>query len=115
MTMPKDIKSLNDLSITPSQPIFHTRIFLFGILPIDYSDLTLLEIKINEGFAEESPMGSMKLWRHERKILPTAIGSKIIDHLTFQPKWGNSIVAWFIRKLFEHRHNVLKRYLNPKV
>ncbi|MES2801334.1 MAG: hypothetical protein V4654_02480 [Bdellovibrionota bacterium] len=41
---------------------------LFGIFPIDHTDLQLKSLEPLKGFVEESNMASMKCWRHERKI-----------------------------------------------
>jgi ligand-binding SRPBCC domain-containing protein len=112
MTAPKGFESLENLNIILGQPLFRSKVFLFGFLPIDYSDITLIEIEKGSGFVEKSPMGSMKLWRHERRIISTASGCKIIDHLTFEPKMATQIIGWFIRTVFQHRHKVLRKNLN---
>ena len=111
MTAPKGFDSIDNLNITLGQPLFHSKVFLFGFLPIDYSDITLIELEKGFGFVEKSPMGSMKLWRHERRISPTAGGCKITDHLTFEPKRASSFTGWFIRTVFKHRHRVLRKSL----
>jgi len=87
-------------------------VFLFGIVPIDYSDLTLLELTPGNGFVEQSPMGSMKLWRHERRIQTAHPGDvvTVTDRLTFEPGWASALVVRFIKKVFEHRHDVLRRH-----
>ena len=112
MTVPPGAESIKDLEITPGKMLFHSRIYLFGFLPIDHSDLTLIEIRDGEGFVEESPMGSMKLWRHDRRVVTTANGSRIIDYLTFEPRWVKGVTAWFIHTVFQHRHKVIRRRLN---
>jgi len=111
MTMPRDIESINDLDITPGKALFRSRIYLFEFIPMGHSDLTLIEMKEGDGFIEQSPMASMKLWRHERRIVPISNGSRIIDHLTFQPKLAPRIVAWFISAFFNRRHRVIRRNL----
>ena len=111
MTAPKGIESISDLDIVTGRPLFRSRVFLFGFIPIDYSDLTLIEIEQGTGFIEQSPMGSMKLWRHERRIVPSAAGCTIRDHITFEPRMAASFTAWFMRKVFKHRHRVLKKNL----
>ncbi len=113
MTAPKGITSINDLTIVPGKPLFRSRVFLFCIIPIDYSELTLSEIRRGAGFIEQSPTGSMKLWRHERRIVPTDSGCMIQDHVTFEPRWASPLVAWFMRIVFRHRHRVIHRNLNP--
>jgi hypothetical protein len=111
MTVPPQVTSLADLTVQPGKRLFRSRVFLFGFLPIDHSDLTLLELTPGEGFVEQSPMGSMHLWRHERRVRPAPDGRGVIlsDHLTFEPRWLRSIVVWFIRRVFQHRHAVLRR------
>jgi len=114
MTAPKRIRSLADVQIQPGVPMFRSHVFLFGFLPIDYSDITLLELKPGIGFVEQSPMGSMKLWRHERHIVPCPSDPAavlLVDQLTFQPRMMKRLVGWFIRRVFIHRHNVLRANL----
>lgn len=114
MTFPRGILSLNDMDVKLGVRLFRSYVFLFGVLPVDYSDMTLLELSVREGFIEQSPMGSMRLWRHERRIMqcpsdPHAV--LLIDHLTFQPRIAKRIIGWFIRHVFVHRHEVLKKNL----
>ncbi len=111
MTMPRGVKRLEDLEIVPGKRLFRSRLYLFGFLPFGYSDLTLLEWSDGVGFVEQSPMTGMKLWRHERTIHPTADGCTLTDKLTFEPRFAKSLVAWFTRRMFEHRHAVLRRNL----
>lgn len=116
MTVPKNIKSLNvnDVQIEPGVRIFRSYVFLFGVLPIDYSDITLLELKAGQGFIEQSPMGSMKLWRHERHIVPYPSDPSLVllvDQLTFRPRMAKRLVGWFIQRVFTHRHKVIRANL----
>jgi len=113
MTVPGAIRSIADVPATAGAPLFRSYVFLFGVLPIDYSDLTLLEIAAGDGFVEQSPMGSMRLWRHERRILPSPTDRSaviLVDQLTFEPRWASDVVRWFIRRVFEHRHRVLRAH-----
>lgn len=114
MTSPKSIRSLADIRIRPGVPMFRSYVFLFGFLPIDFSDMTLVEFNEGRGFVEQSPMGSMKLWRHERQIVPCPSDPGailLVDQLTFRPRMAKHFVRWFIRCVFIHRHNVLKARL----
>lgn len=95
----------------PGVPLFRSRILLLGLLPIDHSDLTLLELEPGVGFIEQSRMGSMKLRRHERHIVPCPgdpAAVVLVDRLTFQPRRMKPLVDWFIRRVFKHRHDVLR-------
>ena len=114
MTSPPGVRSLNDVQVRPGVRMFRSYVFLFGVLPIDYSDMTLLELTPGQGFVEQSPMGSMRLWRHERRIVPSPANptaALLVDQLTFQPRMAKRLVGWFIRRVFIHRHEVLKAHL----
>jgi ligand-binding SRPBCC domain-containing protein len=115
MSVPRGVRSLTDLDIRLGERMFRSYIFLFSILPIDFSDMTLVELDSGLGFVERSPMGSMKFWRHERRIVPTISDSRkviLLDELTFQPRLARRFVGWFIKHVFTHRHNVLRRHFN---
>ena len=112
MTVPRGVGNLADVAFRPGVPLFRSRVFLFGVLPIGSSDLTLLELVRGEGFVEQSPNASMKLWRHERRITPAPgdeSGVVLRDDLRFEPKWAPRLVSWFIARVFRHRHAVLRR------
>ena len=112
MSAPANIHNLADVKVQPGTRLFRSYLFLFGILPMDYSDLTLVDFDPLHSFKEQSPMGSMKLWIHERFLVDAADGSGDIilsDRLTFQPRFATGIVSWFTNKLFHHRHQVLRR------
>jgi hypothetical protein len=114
MTFPHGVHSLNDLQIQLGSPMFRSFVFLFGLLPIDYSDMTLLELDTGHGFVEQSPMGSMALWRHERRIVPGHPDPNhvlLVDQLTFRPRIAPRFVGWFISQVFIHRHKVLRANL----
>jgi ligand-binding SRPBCC domain-containing protein len=111
MTAPKGVGNLEDVRIELGKPLFTSRILLFGWLPIDRYGVTLVEFDAGRGFVEQSKMRSMRLWRHERRIVAREGGSSIRDRLDFEPRWAPGLVAWFISKTFAHRHRVLKRAL----
>ena len=113
MTVPRGLHSLNDLEVEPGERLFRSYVFLFGFLPIDYSDMTLVALDRGRGFVEESPMGSMSLWRHARRISPLAddTGVLLVDELIFSPRVFVRFVAWFIKRVFTHRHEVIRANL----
>jgi ligand-binding SRPBCC domain-containing protein len=111
MTAPASMTGLADVTVTPGKRLFRSWVLLFGVVPIDRSDLTLLSIDPGKGFVEESPMLSMKLWRHERSISASGDGTTLTDKLTFEPRFARGAIAGFIRKVFEHRHRVLRARL----
>ena len=114
MSAPKGVANLADVALVPGQRLFRSWISLFGVLPFDYSDLTLLSLEEGSGFVEQSPMGSMRLWRHERRIMPLpgpSAGCIIADTLTFEPRLAAGLSRRIVRAFFEHRHRKLKLHL----
>ncbi len=114
MTAPARVRGLTEVDVVPGTRLFRSYVLLFGFLPVDFSDLTLLELRSGEGFVEQSPMGSMKLWKHERWIADGPAGStsvKLVDRLTFEPRLARPVLKWLIRRFFEHRHAVLRANL----
>lgn len=109
MSAPAGITSLESLKVEPGTRIFRSTLTLFGLIPIDYLDLTLLEIHPHTGFVEQSPMGSMRFWRHERTLEPTAQGCILTDRLVFEPRFAGAIVSPLVCWLFRHRHRQLRR------
>lgn len=111
MTVPRSFEDLATTSVPLGQRLFRSWVLLFGVLPIDRSDLTLLSLDVGKGFVEESPMLTMKLWRHERTIQAVEGRTRLTDRLTFQPRFMSPLIGWFIRTIFEHRHRVLRKEL----
>ena len=114
MTAPRGINSINDLKIDLGEPLFRSRIYLFGFIPIGYDDITLIEYSKGKGFIEQSPMTSMELWRHQRNIEEVEEGTMITDQLTFKPQHASKLVGRFLKHVFRHRHKVLKNELDNK-
>ncbi len=77
----------------------------------DRADLTLIELDEGRRFLEQSPMFSMRLWRHERTIEPSGNGRAITDRLEVQPRFAAGVVRWFISKVFTNRHKVMRQNL----
>jgi len=111
MTAPKGVTSIKSMSFKPGQRMFRSWILLFGLIPIDYSDLTLESLDEGAGLVEQSPMGSMRLWRHERRLTSVEDGCELSDELTFEPRIAGWLAFRIIRAFFTHRHRNLTRYL----
>jgi ligand-binding SRPBCC domain-containing protein len=111
MSCPPGIDRIRPEDVVPGRRLFRSTIRLFALLPIDYSDLTLVGIEPGVGFVEQSPMGSMRRWRHARRIEPDGAGSVLVDELTFEPRFGGRAAARVIEFFFNHRHRNLRRHL----
>ena len=89
-------------------PITKSWLLLFGLLPIGFSELTLVELDIGVRFIEQSKMSFMRSWRHERIIIPHGAGTIIRDVLTYEPIMLNKSSTFFIKLLFHNRHRKLR-------
>lgn len=99
------------------QRLFRSWILLFGLLPIDYDDLTFVEFESGRRFLERSAMLSQKQWVHERTLRPTATGCRVTDSVRFTPRLrllGALQLAVF-RVAFRWRHRNLRRLFRPGV
>ena len=77
MSMPRGAESLTVDSVPVGEPIGRCWLRLFGVVPFDYDDLTIAELRPGQGFHEESTMLSMRLCRHERTLEPE-VGAKTV-------------------------------------
>lgn len=112
MSVPRGVRNITTVDFEPGKRLFRSYIFLFGVLPFDFSDLTLTELTPGVGFVEESPMGSMKSWKHVRTLEAIPGGTRLKDSLTFEPRFPpRAVTRWFIQRFFAHRHKVLRRQL----
>ncbi len=84
---------------------------LFGVLPVEYDDLTLVRIDPGVGFREESPLLTQRLWIHERWIDDVPGGSRLTDRLSFEPRvaWLGALQGLSFQFFFRHRHRRLRR------
>src|SRR5262249_22412760 len=108
-TAPPGLTSLEDADVVPGQPIGRSRLLLFGVLPIDRMDITVIELEPGRRFLERSPVRSQRLWQHERTVEPTGEGCLLTDRPTFEPRAGGPVMAAFLRAVFRNRHRVLRR------
>jgi ligand-binding SRPBCC domain-containing protein len=110
MTAPAGVTNLQSLSFEPGKPIYRSWLLLFKFLPFDFSDFTLEKVEPIKGFVEQSTMGSMRLWRHVRRIEPAEQGCVLTDELTYEPRFAGFLASLFVRLLFNHRHKQLRKH-----
>ncbi|WP_043307145.1 hypothetical protein [Pseudomonas sp. ML96] len=109
MSVPRHIHNLQDVTVEPGRPLFTSWLWLFGVLPLGTSRLTLISLTPTQGFVEQSPMTGMRLWRHARSLEPVAGGVRLVDQLTVDPLLPAPLVRLFLRLLFNSRHRTLRR------
>jgi ligand-binding SRPBCC domain-containing protein len=106
MTAPADVDALRPEDIVPGQRLFRSWILLFGLIPFDYDDITVVEMQPGRYFHERSTMLSQRVWEHERWVEPRDGGCVVRDRLRFEPRLGlpGKWVEPVIRAIFRHRH-----------
>lgn len=111
MTHPRHLTSLAGHQVPIGERLFRSWILLFGVVPIDYDDLTLLELEPGKRFLERSPMLSQRQWQHERIITAKSEGCTVTDRVCFVPRIGalGPVLLLVFRFAFWLRHRNLRR------
>jgi ligand-binding SRPBCC domain-containing protein len=109
MTHPPEMTTLGDLSPPLGTPLFRSIILLFGVLPIDFDDVTLEAIEPGRGFRERSRTLSQREWIHERSCEPVEGGVRVTDRITFEPRVSGAatLLAPLLHLVFRNRHRKL--------
>ena len=112
MTAPARVRALDPAEVVLGERIFRSWVLLFGVIPIDYDDLTLIALEPGRGFHERSRMLSRRVWEHERTLEPVGdSATRVSDRLSFEPRVPGfgPLLERFIRITFRHRHRRLRR------
>ena len=109
MTYPKGPRSLEGREVPLGAPLFRSVILLFGVLPIDYDDVTFESLETGRRFVERSPTMSQRVWRHERTVESVGEGCSVRDRITFEPRLPGmgAVLAPALQLLFRNRHRKL--------
>jgi hypothetical protein len=86
MTSPRAFRSLDLEQVQLGRRVFRSWILAAGILPVDYDDLTLVELEPGRRFLERSRMLTQRLWEHERIVEPADGGCVLSDRVSFSPR-----------------------------
>ena len=112
MRFPRALRGLDPETVELGVPLGRCWLLLFGILPFDYDELTLVRLDPGRGFQERSRMLSQRLWEHERTLEPSGDGGCLItDRVRWQPRLGpiGAPLRPLIGAFFRHRHARLRR------
>jgi hypothetical protein len=110
MTVPRGAAALRLDDLPLGRRVGRSWVLLGGVLPVDYDDVTLVERGPGLRFLERSPMGSMRLWEHERTVTPRDAGEcEVRDRLTFEPRLRGAgrVARGIVERVFAHRHRRL--------
>jgi ligand-binding SRPBCC domain-containing protein len=110
MTAPPDLARLDAPSLPMGRRLLRSWILAFGVLPVDYDDVTLVELTPGRRFLERSPMLTQRLWEHEREVVPEAAGGCLVrDRVRFEPRSRlvGRVQFPVFRLVFRNRHRRL--------
>ena len=112
MTAPPGVDQIDLGEVPLGEHWFRSRVKLFGVLPVDYDDLTLAELEPGRRFLERSAMFTMRVWQHERILEPDGNGTRVTDRLTFTPRAlvSKGLARRMVRAIFRHRHRRLAEW-----
>lgn len=89
-------------------------VLALGVIPVEYDDITPVEVEPGRRFLERSSTLTLKLWQHERVLESVLDETQVTDRLTFELRWPLSLipgssaaVARVVAALFGHRHRRL--------
>ena len=114
MSLPTGALALSIDTLELGKPVGRSWIRLFGVLPVDYDDLTIAELEPGRRFLEQSRLFSAPQWQHERLVDPVDdASSRVTDRLTFTPRRGFGLLGpRIIRLIFWYRHRRLRRFFS---
>jgi hypothetical protein len=114
MTAPPGAEAIDLATVPLGRVWFRSKILLLGI-PLDYDDLTIVELEPGRRFLERSAMRSMRVWQHERILEPGgASATRVTDRLTFTTRGPvpHGLARAVVRMIFRHRHRRLTSWFS---
>lgn len=84
MTLPRELRrdpSIRDVPLGSS--LGKSWIFLGGVLPIDFDEITIAEREDGRRFLERSTTSCTTVWEHERTVEAAPGGTRITDRLSY--------------------------------
>ena len=114
MTFPRHVGALTPDTVPLRERICRSWVLLFGVLPVDYDDLTLVALAPGR-FLERSTMLSQRRWEHERTVTSDPRGCRVTDRVCFEPRVGalKPLYRPIFRAAFALRHRNLRRLFGP--
>jgi ligand-binding SRPBCC domain-containing protein len=112
MTVPAGFESLEPERVVLGEPIGRSWVLLGGLIPVDYDDITLVELEPGRRFVERGRLLSQRMWQHVRSVESVEGGCLIRDALAWEPRIpvsGRALRPMFAT-IFRHRHRRLRRH-----
>jgi hypothetical protein len=111
MTVPASLRREGLARVEVGWRMCHSFVLLFGVLPVDYDDITLVRLDPPAGFPERSRMLSQRVWERERTLEQVPEGCVLSDRVSYEPRLAmpDQILRRLYGAVFRHRHRRLRR------
>jgi ligand-binding SRPBCC domain-containing protein len=111
MTAPRKLREEGLAAVRVGERVCRSWVLLFGVLPVDYDDITLVHLDPPRGFLERSTMLSQRAWQHERTLDGDALGCTVTDRVSYEPRvpLPDALYRALYRLIFRYRHRRLRR------
>jgi hypothetical protein len=111
MTAPRRLREQGLGAVVVGERLCRSWLLLFGLLPIDYDDITIVRLEAGRGFLERSSMLTQRQWEHERTIEATAEGCVLTDRIRYEPRIPapDFLLRTVFAAVFRYRHRRLRR------
>jgi ligand-binding SRPBCC domain-containing protein len=111
MTAPRHVREAGLDGVEVGERLCRSWLLLLGVLPLDYDDITIVELDPPHGFLERSPMLSNRLWEHRRTIEPAGDGCVLTDAIRYQPRLPipHALLRPVYAAVFALRHRRLRK------
>lgn len=127
MTMPKRLRgrTIDDVAaevLAGEGELGRSWILLFGVLPVDYDDLRIVELEPGRSFDERSQTLAFCVWLHHRAIESSGPDSCLVtDRLGFELRavparipGAARLAGAIVGALFTHRHRRLRQFARTR-
>ena len=117
MTAPREVRERGLDGVVVGERLCRSWLLLFGVLPIDYDDITIERLDPGRGFLERSTMLTQRRWEHERTIEPAAGGCTLTDSIRYEPRLPipDALLRPLFAGIFRYRHGRLRRRFGGEV
>lgn len=111
MTVPAGLAGATIADLPLGRRVGRSWLLLFGMLPVDFDDLTIAERGPGYRFLEKSAMLTQSCWEHERLVRPLDGGCTVTDRLRWRGRIAplGALYRLAVPILFRHRHRRLRR------
>jgi len=109
MTTPPSVQTIDENTVVLGQRLLRSWILAFGVMPIDYDDVVIVELEVGRRFLERSTMLTQRVWEHERTVEPAPGGCVLRDRIRFEPRIPALGYAQkpIFKMVFRNRHRQL--------